>query len=399
MADEIWDIILRTSSDAPTISPKETLLSKWNLPDRLPDIGTPPPLTLPENTRLVLLKKMILRLLKIYTRNMDIIHNWLLKEINNERRTINTLITAISSFDQSLDRRLDERLAKSIEPLKSELNTRIQEFESSVSDLSAKVHDFDSLRQSTSTSDYDNPFIEGARSVLRHDGILSEAGLWFNPAIVIKFENNWPLVDQIHERIIEKGLAIAELYMRCKPGAAVLDIGCGESLLPIEFASMGYHVTCIDLKPYPLSHTNLTVIQGNFLTTPLSQNYFDFVSCVSSIEHFGLNWYRARNISTTTVDPDTLAIKKVCSVLKQDGYLFLSLPYADNCRIDLLERTYDRHAIDSLIGQSGLQEFSRRVFCREGQTEWLEIPHTDSVGPRKAVAILLLRKDDTSQCE
>ena len=83
---------------------------------------------------------------------------------------------------------------------------------------------------------------------------------------------------------------LSAVTSRKEPGSTVLDVGCSESLVPLEFASLGYSVTGIDLRAYPLHHPNLQTF-----ATPLedwdTDATFDVIVCLSSIEHFGLGTY------------------------------------------------------------------------------------------------------------
>jgi len=51
----------------------------------------------------------------------------------------------------------------------------------------------------------------------------------------------------------------------------ILDVGGVESLLPLDLARKGHHVTVCDVRPYPEHHPGLKTITGDFLTYPFQQ--------------------------------------------------------------------------------------------------------------------------------
>lgn len=426
MTKEIWATVLKASSGMDlNYSDKNASYYDKNttyIDDSkkvLPDVGDPPMVKFPEKTRLAFLKRIILRVMRVYTRGLDEVHRWFRNELNANRHSINSLMASVEYIDKSIEERISSQLKNIEEPLQesivridksieerisSQLKNILPNITESQLNLETRIisieNHYESLKkaglldESSFQKISDKAFIKGLESTLSHNGLLAEAGLWFNPPVVLKLESGHISVDQIHERIIENGLIMAELYLHCKPGASILDIGSAESLLPMQFASMGYKVTCIDLRPYPLRHRNLTIIQGDFFNVTLARNQFDFISCVSSIEHFGLDWYGNTNFNGN-IAPDILAVQRISDALKPGGWLFLSLPYADEYQVDTLERTYDANSISNLIQQPDLVEISRRVFCREGKTEWIEKLGVEPVNNRRAIIVLLLRKDDS----
>jgi len=71
----------------------------------------------------------------------------------------------------------------------------------------------------------------------------------------------------------------------------VLDFGCVEGLLPMQLCALGYYVTGLDFQPYPFSHPNFDFIQTDILGWEPTENEFDAVISVSTIEHVGLGAY------------------------------------------------------------------------------------------------------------
>jgi len=71
----------------------------------------------------------------------------------------------------------------------------------------------------------------------------------------------------------------------------VLDVGSTGSLLPLKLAKKGYDVYVIDVRGYHEKHPNLTVVNTDIRKPPFSDDFFDVITCVSTIEHIGLGAY------------------------------------------------------------------------------------------------------------
>jgi SAM-dependent methyltransferase len=71
----------------------------------------------------------------------------------------------------------------------------------------------------------------------------------------------------------------------------ILEVGCTESRLAMELASLGYEVCGIDIRKYPFKHPNFNFILGDICNAPFQSDSFDAVVSVSTIEHIGLGLY------------------------------------------------------------------------------------------------------------
>lgn len=152
------------------------------------------------------------------------------------------------------------------------------------------------------------------------------------------------------ERIVEYAF-IHEKIPFNGTGKKILDIGCGSSGLSMELASKGYHVYALDANlnsvlPF-VKHRNLEFLRGDIRKTPWEDAYFDFVTCVSVLEHIG---------PPETTKEDMIALREIRRILKDDGQLILTVPFglksihihqgwfsADYGRI------YDQHSLVSIL--------------------------------------------------
>ena len=143
------------------------------------------------------------------------------------------------------------------------------------------------------------------------------------------------------ERIIEYPL----LFQHLKPGPCrIFDFGCVEDLLPIHLASLGYHVTGMDFRPYPFTHKNFRFIQRDILSWFSPTEEFDFVISISTIEHVGLSAYG----DPIRDEGDKIAVEKLWHCLRKGGDLIITVPAGKPC-IERGMRIYDGQAIRKSI--------------------------------------------------
>ena len=202
-----------------------------------------------------------------------------------------------------------------------------------------------------------------------HRGFRSQAGLWFNPPDIVAYDKGRVTLSAITERSVEIPYVLSAVTSRKKAGARVLDVGCSESLVPLEFASLGYSVTGIDLREYPLHHPNLTTF-----ATPLedweTDETFDVVVCLSSIEHFGLGTYGEKAVDERL---DHRAMQILLDRIEPDGLLVLTIPFGET-EVTPVQRMYDRHDLDALLQGWVIDTIDVAVPAEEGWMITDEIP-------------------------
>ena len=145
----------------------------------------------------------------------------------------------------------------------------------------------------------------------------------------------------VNERIVEEPFVFSNLPRRAK---RILDVGCTESYLAIQLASLGFSVYGIDVRDYRLSHPNFHFVRDDISSTPFPDEYFDVVLAISSIEHIGFGHYK---------DPlhdhgDVGAIKEIYRVLEKGGTFIMSVPFASTAT-KTWERVYDEESLTELL--------------------------------------------------
>jgi 2-polyprenyl-3-methyl-5-hydroxy-6-metoxy-1,4-benzoquinol methylase len=208
-------------------------------------------------------------------------------------------------------------------------------------------------------------------------------------ALFNKFTRPWYRYE-VNERIVETPFLLQNLNLPA--GSRILDFGCNRSNFCISLASLGYQVTGVDLLPYKYSHTNFQFRQGNLLDLAVEPESFDAITAVSAVEHSGLGFYG----DTLDPDADHKVIKEFYRLIKNQGLLFITLPFGAPSR-DNFTRIYDEAGISELLREFTLVKESY-FLQNEAGTEWMPatketIHHVTNIRKtRGTVACILCRK-------
>lgn len=113
--------------------------------------------------------------------------------------------------------------------------------------------------------------------------------------------------------------------------SVALDLGCGWGAIAIALSEICGSVIAMDATWERISFLNIRKEQqkienlfpihgGDQLEFPFYDNYFDLVSMVGVLEWIG-TWY----INAKPRDAQITALKKICSLLKKGGYLYIGI--------------------------------------------------------------------------
>ncbi|HEY2720007.1 MAG TPA: DUF268 domain-containing protein [Solirubrobacteraceae bacterium] len=216
---------------------------------------------------------------------------------------------------------------------------------------------------------------------LGHRGFAAQAGLWFNPPVTVELTDGAARLAGINERIVEMPYALGALARLTAP-ARVLEIGSAESTFALSVASLGHHVTALDLHPLPYAHPNVESVVGRFEDWQ-PQERFDAAFLISTIEHFGLGAYGEPEIGTGA---DREAVERVGELLADDGFMVLTTPFG-RAGVNELERTYDEPGLAALL--QGWTVLDRLTVARRDPLTWLPIGPDEEV-PADGVGVVMV---------
>jgi len=184
----------------------------------------------------------------------------------------------------------------------------------------------------------------------------------------ISYKNN----PSTTERFIEYFWVLKNLQTK----GNLLDIGCTESLFANEVSKIkSLDVYGIDIRNE--QNPSYKFFVEDATKTHFEDHFFDQITIISSIEHFGLDFYGNKKINPTA---DLDSMKEIKRILKKDGTLFLTTPYGKNGTS--WYRKYNKNSLKKLF--DGFQIIKVKYFCQT-KKGWIETEkdHAEIIGHAK----------------
>ena len=147
----------------------------------------------------------------------------------------------------------------------------------------------------------------------------------------------------------------------------ILDVGCWSSLLPEVIGKRGHKVYGVDVqdygKPRGFSFIKADIINSDL---PFEKFTFDYIVCVSSLEHIGLGYYG----DVRRVNGDRLSLERMHLLSKDTGKLLITIPFGGNYTEDGFQRIHSKNSIKKLI--HGLFEIEKEQYWIPlGKRKWI----------------------------
>ena len=165
----------------------------------------------------------------------------------------------------------------------------------------------------------------------------------------------------------------------------VLELGCCESPLALQLASLGHKVVAVDQDEYLARHPNLSFVRGDVCQLSFQPELFDVAVCLSTIEHVGLGFYG----DPVHEQADLTGIREIWRVLKPGGRLLLTTPFGKP-RVGW-QRVYDWAGVTKLLS---IFEIQSTRFYKRGGMDWTETSREDAAevdSPGESNAIVLVQ--------
>ena len=160
--------------------------------------------------------------------------------------------------------------------------------------------------------------------------------------------------DVVTDRVVEEPWAVAKV----RPGERVLDVGSATSRYLRDLPA-SCHVYAIDLRPTP-PQPGVAVVQGDLMRAPFRLASFDVITCISTIEHVGLDLYG----QGADEFGDEVAMRHLRRQLRPGGRLLLTAPFGRRV-VSAWHRVYDRATLGRLI--DGYRLLSVQYYRRQGE--------------------------------
>jgi len=219
-------------------------------------------------------------------------------------------------------------------------------------------------RGDADVSDLDDGTAELLNFAASHRGFAAQRGLWFNLPVSLRYEEGDVRIADTNERIVEQPY-VCRAISRKDPGASVLDVGAAESTVSFSLASLGYDVTALDLRPYILEHPGLRSVTADILDWE-TDDRFDVVLCLSTLEHIGLAVYAAE-AKHPEESADALALARMHALTRPGGLLILTVPYG-RASADETQRGYERADLERLLEDWEIEDLT--IARRQDALTW-----------------------------
>jgi SAM-dependent methyltransferase len=135
----------------------------------------------------------------------------------------------------------------------------------------------------------------------------------------------------------------------------ILDVGCSsntysETISDLDkyLLKMGYEIYGLDVGKCKFKHPNFRFIRKHIQELDYPENYFDAVTCVSTIEHIGLPFYVPLHGTKVELNGDLKAMEQMKRVLKKGGCTLITGPYGVS-KVTEHFRIYDHSRLERLV--------------------------------------------------
>ncbi len=183
----------------------------------------------------------------------------------------------------------------------------------------------------------------------------------------------------ITDRTNEYSFVLSRLCAQPKGRAMDLGVVSGFCIPALTLSEMGFKVTGVDIRKFPLRHKNYTHLIHDPLKEkfPFPDGHFDYAYSISAIEHFG--YYKDK---WENEDGDIDAVKETARVLKKGGILLLTMPFAGKeMRLIPAMRSYDDKRIKRIISEANLRLEELKVIelkKNEDGNFFVEMPYEEA---------------------
>jgi SAM-dependent methyltransferase len=146
----------------------------------------------------------------------------------------------------------------------------------------------------------------------------------------------------------------------------VLDVGPSNAVAPYLRHLTGLNIPelhGVDLSPGSID--GMIMAQADVREMPYEDSYFDLITCVSTLEHIGLDNKGYRIQAGLDTQGDVKALQELQRVLKTGGRLLITVPFGSLRHYGWFKQ-YDLNAWDELLRQTAFQPLELAFFGHTG---------------------------------
>lgn len=173
----------------------------------------------------------------------------------------------------------------------------------------------------------------------------------------------------------------------------ILDVGSTASNMLYNFLPKEVEINSIDLNTKPIESDSIKFTVGDIRKTNYEDNYFDLVSCISTLEHIGVS---GRYGSDEDLEGDLKAVKEMSRIVKPGGTILITVPYGARDVLPI-NKLYNKERIGELFKGFSSVEIEYKKYFEQFHlwlaTDEVEASKTDMIKDRwYAIAFVKVKK-------
>jgi len=169
------------------------------------------------------------------------------------------------------------------------------------------------------------------------------------------------------EREVEIPFMLAHLP---EPPLKILDVGCSHSNIIYELDKLGYDIHGIDMVQCNPAFEKFYL--GDARNMPYNDNEFDYILCISALEHFGKVGTPYKTDKVEDLTADVKAMREMYRVLKKGGKLILTLPVGyGEPHWYMWVRFYNEEVLQRILGEFDIISIRYSYLLKKnGKEQW-----------------------------
>jgi len=141
----------------------------------------------------------------------------------------------------------------------------------------------------------------------------------------------------------------------------ILDVGSTASNMLYKFLPKEVEINSIDLNDKHIESDSVKFSVGDIRKTNYEDNYFDVISCISTLEHIGVSGRYGSDEDSTG---DLKAVREMGRILKPGGVMLITVPYGVKDVLPI-NKLYNKERINELFKDFSMVEIEYKKYFNQ----------------------------------